>query len=70
MLMTCHLPSIHSRMEKCVNIAFMYYIFLELLCKSYFIPVSYELDKLTDSTNETDFYLCIIYLYFMLGCLH
>ena len=55
MLVTHHLIQIQYMMEVIHNIAFNILRILDLLWKSYFIPVRYELDMLLASTNRTNF---------------
>ena len=52
MLVTSHLLTIQSMMELIQTYRFLYGTFLELLRKSYFIPVRYNLDRLLASTNQ------------------
>ena len=55
MLVTHHLIQIQYMMEVIHNIAFNILRILDLLWKSYFIPVRYELDMLLASTNRINF---------------
>ena len=53
-LVTHQLLHIQSGWKKYVDINFIYNVFLELLLRSYFIPLPYELDRLLVSTNLTN----------------